>query len=152
MVGAKPITVGGNSCACIAGYVWDANQQICVCDYKQNFFIINGICWDCALVPNSNGFASSNGCGCKSGLMWISSSSSCACPAGYVNIGGICQDCLKATLTAPATVAGCQSCNNVQGFVQGVSSCQLCSSMQRTSGTVSNGNCVCSNTTLAWHS
>jgi len=63
MVGGL-FAANGNSCTCVAGYVWNTTLLKCVCDYQQNFYIVGGICYDCITVANSNGFATINGCIC----------------------------------------------------------------------------------------
>lgn len=107
-----------SSCNCVAGYTWDIYQQRCVCDFKQNFYISNGICYDCLIVPNGNGFASAYGCGCKNGLIWVNSTGKCDCPSGFVNLGNSCGNCSTITLPTGATVAGCKACSLTQGFYQ----------------------------------
>jgi len=110
MIGSTGV-VKSNACVCWAGYTWSTSLTKCVCDYQQNFFLIGDICYDCSLVPNSNGFASAGGCGCNNGLIWITSSQKCDCPTGYVNLGSSCASCDTATLQSGATIAGCKACS-----------------------------------------
>jgi len=111
IVGALPIVASGSNCACIQGRTWNSTLQQCVCDYNQNFWLINGVCYDCAAIANTNGAASSSGCQCGQGMTWINSANKCDCPVGYVNMGTYCGSCSTITLPTGATVAGCQVCN-----------------------------------------
>jgi hypothetical protein len=57
MVGALATVVGGSRCACIEGYIWSTTSASCVCDYTDNFFQMNGICYDCGAIVNTAGLA-----------------------------------------------------------------------------------------------
>jgi len=149
--GALPIVAsGGNSCTCIVGRIWNATQQTCVCDYTQNFWLINGVCYDCTAVANTNGAASSSGCQCGQGLTWINSENMCDCPAGYVNMGTYCGSCSVITLPTGATVAGCQVCNVSQGFFLSGGICYACSKQKYTTGAATSTGCTCTNSSLVW--
>lgn len=70
IMGAKGTVANGNSCVCIPGYTWNFANQNCVCDYLQNFYVIEGLCRDCSTILFSNGFATPTGCGCIGGYVW----------------------------------------------------------------------------------
>jgi hypothetical protein len=144
--------VGGNSCGCITGYFWNSTTLSCQCDFSNNFFTINGICYDCGAISNSAGLATQSGCGCAIGFIWISSSGKCGCPSGFISMGTYCGNCSLITIPIGATVAGCQACSTSQGFFLYGGICYACSKQKYTSGAATSSGCVCSNSTLIWSS
>lgn len=142
----------GSACYCLQGFVWDPTQLKCVCDYNQNFYEFNGICWNCYSLPNTNSFATASGCICNNGLTWISSLNACACPSGYAVVGGNCISCTQAVFSLPSgvTVAGCTACSFSQGFTTINSICYSCSGLSLTTGAATSSGCTCSNSSLIW--
>lgn len=152
LLGARGFVLNNNSCACLPGLSWDSARQLCVCDYRQNFVTIRGLCRDCSTVPFSNGFATASGCECFKGYVWQGSSQSCVgCAAGFVSINGVCQSCASAPLPVGATVAGCQSCSNAQGFVLAAGVCLACTSSLMSTGATKGNACVCKDVSLIWY-
>ena len=150
MIGALINIISNNSCSCIVGYTWNSTLGYCVCDYTQNFYLINSVCYDCTAIANTNGAASQSGCGCSPGLTWISSLNMCGCPLGYVNMGTYCGSCSVVALSTGATVTGCQICNNTQGFFLSGGICYACSKQKYTSGLATSAGCTCVNSSLVW--
>ena len=140
----------GTSCLCLAGFTWDPVQLICVCDYKQNFYqLMNGICWDCSQIANSNGLATPLGCGCANGLTWVADS--CVCPSDYVNMGNTCMSCSNAvSFLSGTTLSGCNACLNSQGFFLSNGICVACSKLKQTTGAATSSGCTCKNSSLLW--
>jgi len=129
MVGALAVVINGNSCQCVAGYVWSTSLGYCICDYQQNFYPIGSVCYDCTAVPNTSGNASQSGCGCSAGLSWSISQGQCAVcnpSVSITNAAGQCIPCSSIANSAgyPVSQSAC-ACNSNYVWVisNGVGSC-----------------------------
>jgi hypothetical protein len=137
------------SCVCIAGYYWNPGHQACLCDFNQNYVVINGFCTGCISVAQSTGLANAFGCICLNGFIY-SSSGECLCPAGSVIIGSICTSCSSAALPTGAVPADCSACANAKGFSSQALGCYACASQSGANPAVTNQQCTCSTTGMVW--
>jgi hypothetical protein len=144
------ISADNASCQCIIGYYWNPALKKCLCDFSQNFVLINGFCTDCQSVLLSNGMANAFGCVCNNGFTWSSSSSQCICPTGSVIIGLTCISCGSATMPPGAVSADCSACSNSKGFSSQSLGCYACASQVGGANTVINGLCGCNLVGTVW--
>jgi len=68
-----------------------------------------------------------------------------------VNIGNICASCSSAKLPTGATISGCNTCSNSQGFFLNRGVCTVCAYMDRTTGAATTSGCVCTSTVQKWY-
>jgi hypothetical protein len=137
------------SCECIAGYYWNPGHQACLCDFTQNYVVINGFCTGCISVAQSTGLANAFGCICSNGFVY-SSSGECLCPAGSVIIGSTCTSCSSAALPTGAVPADCSACTNAKGFSSQPLGCYACASQAGANTAVTNQQCTCSAIGMVW--
>lgn len=122
------LVLTGQRCVCSSSAVWNELSKTCDCNYKIGFVRVGTGCVRCSSITNSSGYASPNGCSCIPGYRWQSSTGTCAgCSSGFYSKAELCLSCTD-SLPNGATLAGCQSCSNAEGFVLVGGVCMVCTS------------------------